>query len=564
MRALAAAAFLIVLAGCPSLPERQSAGGASSDPPAVQDARRRIRNASPASLREAARVLASPDIAESAAAVELAGLGRELFALLYPEIAENPFPAGALSAKYGPLFASVRGKKVVVPDPAETDFFRVVIPGLILIAPVEGVDEVTLSLFENGLKNADEKSGRVSVLPPYLQALSMYRRAVGSSRAGGAEAAEIIALLQECIQRDTTFYPGYLTAADLYSSQGKPADALALLGEAAEALPGNVSILKKMSSAAIAAGKLQEALDASAKALMISPDDAEASMIRARAFELQGSWYQSVRIIEAVLKRYPDMGDAIRTQARLLADKAGNIEEAARLLTAAERRSPADPSYPELLGRILLDAGRGSEGELALARALELAPGRMSTLELLLGHAVRTKRWLQAKTYLAQILVLSSAGQYIATGYTIAWNLGDYAGAEAYARKLVQTAYGEAPEYLLARALHVQGNNAEALPLVEKGIVEAKTPAVKSRFLYLRASIQRTNPEEAIMDLRTALMADGDNLDALLLISELLAGSKQFHAAALYLKRAAALSSEDAGLKARIAELEKLANSQKK
>jgi tetratricopeptide (TPR) repeat protein len=178
---------------------------------------------------------------------------------------------------------------------------------------------------------------------------------------------------------------------------------------------------------------------------------------------------------------------------------------------------------------------------------------------------MRTKRWLQAKTYLTQILAVSNAGQYISAGYTIAWNLGDFPGAAEYARKLVQTGYGDSPEYLLASALHALGNDAEALTMAEKGITDAKSPAIRGRFLSLRASIQKqSNPDGAIKDLRTALLADGDNLNALLLLAELLAAGKQYHGAVLYLKHAATLTAEDSGIKARIAELEKLAESQKK
>ncbi len=555
-----------MLAGCPTVPGRQGTAPGSQDPPLIQNARRLLSTGSPDSLEEAARALSLPDAAGSPGTAGLLELGRELFSALYPEMKDNPFPADAAGGAYAPLFEAVRANTVVVPDPAETDFFKLIVPGLILLHPPEGMDDVTLSALEKAFAAADEKTGKISVLPPYLRGLSIYRRASsGTEGTGGVEAAEILALFQESIQRDPSFYPGIMAMADLYAVQGKYTDALTLLNDAAAILPDSASILKKISATALSAGKSQAALDASAKALLISPDDAEASMIRARAFEQQGSWYQAIRIIDTVLKRDPDMADAIRLQARLLADKAGNREEAVKLLTDAEARFPTDPAYPELLGRILLDAGRGNEGEAALVRALDLAPGRMNALELLLNYSMRTGRWLQAKSYLTRILELSGAGQYVAAGYTIAWNLGDYQAAADYARKLVSLGYGESPQYQLARALHALGNDAEALTMAEKGVADAKTPAVKSRFLYLRAAITGpSEPEKAVADLRMALLADSVNLDALLLISDLLAASKDFHAAVLYLKQAAALSSEDAGIKARIAELEKLSTPQKK
>ena len=93
MRALAAAAFVIVLAGCASGPGKDGATTSKSEPRAIQSARQYLTNASPESLAKAASELKAPDLAASPDAQELAGLGRELFAMIYPEIADNPFPA---------------------------------------------------------------------------------------------------------------------------------------------------------------------------------------------------------------------------------------------------------------------------------------------------------------------------------------------------------------------------------------------------------------------------------------------------------------------------------------
>jgi tetratricopeptide (TPR) repeat protein len=526
--------------------------------PSVTNALNAIHKGSPESLQAAARMLAVPDIAGILSARDLAGVGRELFGLMYPDLPTNPFPSDARSSIYGELFAAVRNKTVKAPSPTDTDFFLLVFPGLLLLDPSTRIDAPTMDGLEAGLTHADEVSRKTSVLPPYLLALLKVRRAV--STGGSPDVSTMTAalsLFQESQRRDPSFYLGQRKAADILISQNKSADALAFVTTESRNFPDDPSLSKKLAQVALEGGNPQAALDASAKAMMANPTDSEIFMIRARAYEQTGNWSQAIRVLDTLLLQFPNSSPALLMKARLLADNADQPEDAIQMLIDDELRFPKDPSFPELKGRILLDEGRGDEGLKALNHALELQPDRISTLKLLMKDAVKLKQWMQANAYLARVPEASRTGDDQLIGYQISWNLGDYKQAATFARKMLSANYGQAPHLLLARAFHAQGNDAAARPLIDAGFQAAKDSGVKSELYRLRAEIVRqTAPEEALKDLRSALFENPDNVDALIAISDMLSTARQYRAALGYLKHAADLSPDNAGLRVQIQTLD--------
>jgi tetratricopeptide (TPR) repeat protein len=559
--------LVLALAGCVSEPETgpRSAAQRKWDALAVSDERtlsdkafsaldkayELIRTASPDSLKKAAGALGAVELSKSLQANELCGVGRGLYEVLYPEPAPNPFPVEARSEIYGKIFSALKRKAVELPYVEEKDFFSLVLPCLILLDPGAAVSSGDLEFIAQTLRRADAMSGKSSVLPPYLLGLAAEK---------SGKTADALAFYRESAGRDPSFYPGSIKTADVLSAENKPAEALRILKGLADILPRDVGLAKRTARAALDCGDTQSALDASARIMLAAPEDADGALLRAEAFAEAGNWFQALRVLDTWLAHSPDSVPAILMKARLLAEKGGDPEEAVSILTEAQSRSPKDADILELRAKILLSEGRSNEGISALMQTLELQPDRLSALRLLLDYCIRTRQWLQASSYVAKILAVSDSGRDLEAAYEVAWNLGDFPGAAGYARRLVDKNYGEAPRLLLARALYAQGADAEAGPLVETGLAAAGSPGVRSRYLSLRAVMALpARPADALRDLRASLLADPDNLEALRAISSLLAGQGRYHAALGYLKHAAAISPNDAGLSMEVRDLEEKA-----
>jgi Tfp pilus assembly protein PilF len=544
----------LVLGGCataaaPQRPpeepaqERAAAEAAAVDA-ALARALRLVEIASPASMAEAERVLASDPLKGAGAgpAAGIATRGSALFELLYPE-ADSPFPAGAAAA-------STEGE-------VSSDFLTLATPALALLDAREmrgvprraaGADKSQAASFAAALAKADDLNPE-SVLPPYLEALLAERQSDGTPAAR--------ALYEECLRRAPSFYPAASAIARIIIDAGAVPGDLPRLEQLASLLPTAPLRFEALARAALAAGAPEGAADAAAQGLLVAPEDPRFALLRAQAFESLGDWYQALRILDALLKLAPDLPAAILMKARLLHESAANDAEALRILLDAEVRFPSYPELPEMRGGILLDEGQADEGVAALTAALALQPDRVSTLTLLLKEEVRTLQWSEASALLDRIPERELTPAHLRIGWQVATGLGDHEKSLAYARSLVAKA-GSAESFALeARSLLAAGRPAEALPAVDRGLSLAGSPEVRSELYAIRAAAGSDDP---LRDLRSALRDNPDNVEALAAITGLLAGQTEYRKALEYAKRAAALSPGNVELEGKIADLQALAD----
>jgi tetratricopeptide (TPR) repeat protein len=538
-RQLLAAMMLmtIALAGCRTTAgtgviEKQKAARADA---AIAKALLLLEDASLPALGEAAGLLASGDAAGGAKAAALESLGTFLFQRLYPEV-PDPFPADS-------------------PPPADrgvgaSRFFAAAIPALIILEPGARIDDALAETLTERLRSAEGENAH-SVIPPYLQGLLLERR--------GASVAEARAMYEECLFRAPTFYPAGAKLAAIIIAEGAAAAELPRLELLASLLPTASKRFTALARAYLAAGKPQEAADAAAKGLLLSPDDAGFVLLRARAFEAQENWFQSLWILDALLKLKPDEPAAILMKARLLYEKQRSAEEAMSMLFEAEGRFPLDAGFPELRGRILVETGRVSEGIALLTRALSLAPGRVSLLTLLLKVAVQGQQWNQASSWFAQIPDAALTPEHLELGWKVATNLNDHVQAIARAQRLGSLTGGAHPLALEARSMVSAGRPAQAMKLVDHALLNVEAPpAVRADLLVIRSTAGSDDP---LRDLRSALLEDPDNLEALVGISARLADQQEYRKAMGYARRAAAISPDNASLAEKVSELETLADS---
>ncbi|MGA2976571.1 MAG: tetratricopeptide repeat protein [Spirochaetia bacterium] len=553
---LAAILAALALAGCATTPPTQSAARAvvSSAQAAVRwgdflrfekadavldRAIRLLETASPGSLADAAQLLASPDVkaaggiaAAASKAADAGSLGNALFQQIYPELS-NPFPPGtpAQTAQAAGL----------------SPFFSRVLPGLALLDPTTTVDDAQEADMRAGLSAAAAMNPD-SALPSYLQGLLTLRR--------GGPASDARAQFEEALRRLPGFYPAGRELADIIIRGGTAANELPRLEQLASLLPTAPARFAALARAALAAGKPEQAADAAAQGLLVAPDDPSFVLLRAEALEAQGNWYQSLWIIDALLKVKPDESDAMLMKARLLYEKGENSAEALQVLTEAEQKFPTDASFPELQGRILLSNGRSDEGVVALTQSLTLSPGRVTVLSLLLHEAARAQKWDDAASWLAQIPEQSRSPDDLRMGWRTAMGLGDFAQALAHARALEKKGGGPDAMALEARALVAAGQQAQALSVVDAALPQAGEAALRSELYVIRST---AGSEDPLRDLRSALREEPDNGEALAAIADALAAQQEYRKAMEYARHAAELAPDNAQLVQKASDLEKRA-----
>jgi tetratricopeptide (TPR) repeat protein len=536
---------VLLIGGCASTPKVDT--GEQKAKALQAEATRLIEIASIRSLEQAATILMSPALDGSAKARTQLSLAADLFRKLYPE-ASSPYPHSTPAP----------GKDAI----NESAFFLQVMPGLVLLVPGESLEESVAANLKARLSSASRLNPD-SVLPPYLLGLLLERQ--------GGDPAAARALFEESLRRGPDFYPAGVKIAQIIIQGGTPrtgaaspvagaafipAAELPLLTRLAALLPTQTLRLAALAHANLAAGQPQAAADAAAQGLLSAPNDPQFFLLRAQAVEALGNWYQALALLDTLLKVKPDQPQALLMKARLLYEKQQNSEEAIAVLRDAEARFPSDASFPELQGRILLETGRSDEGVSVLTIALSMEPGRVSTLVLLLRQAIQTQSWTTAAELLTQMPDKTLTPDLLRLAWEVETNLGDSARAIAYAQALERAESGASPLALEARSLVAAGQIDKAKEVVTRALAVADTPALRSELLYLRSTAGSDDP---MRDLRSALLVNPENQEALIAISDLFAQQQDYRKAAAYARQAAELSPQSASLAQKAAELQKRA-----
>ena len=554
---------ILLVAGCAGAPEEVEELPTGPDPLLLENARGLIERGAPEHLREAAELLQRPADTFPEAG-ELAAFALALFDLLYPELSGSGYLAGsAYYSEYnGPYRDALdRARSGQAPQTGSTaggeDFFDLVVPALFTVRrdPAGAQADIPELSGYLGLLKQAEAQNLFSVLPPYLQG-RIYELQGDPGRAAS--------LYRESLNKAAaSFYPGRQSLAAILLRQGQAQEAVALLEESAELLPEDFSIRYGLAQAYFQAGQLEEASTTVARALIDSPDRPELMLLRARVLIAEGNWTQALRPLNLLLYQHPENREAYLLSARILYDKAKHPEDALEILRAAETQFPAAAEFPELAGRIYLETGRSGEGLNKLQRALDLEPGRVSTLRLLLSNAMRMRRWLQAAIYLSEILEQEQSQSDLLQAIEIYESLGDPAQVLYYAEQLYRSNPTEENRVIYAKTLLQAGQTEQASALVEQGLEQTESSRFHSSLLTLKASLAAEDSiEEALALLREALMEHPENYEAIVKIAELYMEQRELRKASLYLKQAIALDPNNAALRVQLQSVEKALGTQ--
>jgi tetratricopeptide (TPR) repeat protein len=159
---------------------------------------------------------------------------------------------------------------------------------------------------------------------------------------------------------------------------------------------------------------------------------------------------------------------------------------------------------------------------------------------------------------LAQIPEKALTAALLRMAWQVETSLGDHSRAVLYAKSLERIKGGARPLVLEARSLVAAGQAEQAMEVVTRALTVAETPALRAELLTIRAAAGSDDP---MRDLRSALLVDPENQEALIAISDLFEKQQDYRKAAAFAKQAAELSPQNAGLAQKAMELQRRAES---
>jgi tetratricopeptide (TPR) repeat protein len=528
---------------------------------------------SPSALARAKDLAAKPSALKADESAALAAIAAGVSALAYPEepAAQQPKPAmeGLSALSIGLLQAlsdASAGRFPAVPPEAAGTSLGELIPALVVF--VSDSSDSSRRAFDALDRFA--RLGAPSIMPSLL-------RGVDAERRGDWQGA--LGLYRSALAIAPDAWSASLGSARALLAQKRFADALAALTPLAKGHAGLASFDRPFALALYAIGRYAEAEPYVARVLTRDPQDSRFILMRARLLVRSKAYPQALPLLDA----YGTVDPSNRLYLLLRSLECEGLRTREEALKWARRGLAAYPDDPELLAAAarLLYAGPAfgrEEARVLASRACELtaagsvaatdsdaessssiqaaraAAGVEASRILALDSAARYK-WSDAAASLeragaafedkalAARILLKSGNARGSLDYAAAWRRSEpasEAATEAYLRALIATGDEKAAQEAIARLL--------------PGTISAP---YRSVLYFLQSKLQKSD-EAALTLLRSALVENADNPEALAAVSDIQLRRKDLPKARFYLKQAIALDPDDPELEARQKKLDEL------
>lgn len=499
---------------------------------------RLILMGSPASLAQALELAAASERVPRADARAYAWVAYELARMAYPDIT----PAQAALSEQpgeGPLtkaFIDARNGRGAA-EPAQGG-------PLFEFLPMIGVFRLRTSAVSQAALLAYERFSAAGI----PSALAAHARGVALERSGDPRGA--LASYQAALALAADCYPASLASARLLSDAGRAAEALAALEPLDPLVKAGHAYRRAYAYALYAAGRFEEALPLVTRVLQDDPLDSRFVLFRAHMLIQRGEFRLAGPLLDAYASVDPN--DKLYLLLRARASSEGAKDRNAALATARRgvERYPNDAPLLTLAAELLFqgDPRERLEAISLAGRAVKADPRNRQALALLLAAdlagrdgAAAAARADEIRSYYPDYADFESLYRSYAM-----------AGRTDEARAVVQSwrqkdPASEAAALAWARMLVDSGSRAEASAFVNQQLAAKGSPSYRSNLFLLQARLQ-ANDEAALASLRSSLIENGLNVDALLAMTDLYLRRADYQRARFYLRQALSLEPARADL----------------
>lgn len=501
---------------------------------------------SPRSLDTALDLLEGTEAGSSEYGQELRYLAVTLADILYPAVAaEMPSVPPPASGVYPQLFNTVRtGKYPLVPQEAAS-FLTLIIPPMACL--FTSAPEV-LEQCSEALRQAESLETR-SVVPPYLLGV------IGEKRKEWNEAMDYYT---RALETDDSCYVADLGWARAALQQGRVEDALERLEVLAERFPDDAAIMYLRAYGNYLRQDYNGALEILTDALRATPDNTTYLLLRAKILEAQGNVDQARRILSIVETKMPENEEIAYLRGKILFGQE-RFAEAAEDLEASMESYPSSERLQELYGEVLIAAGRSDEARAYLREKLEDDPENLRSLELLAKEARDAGEWEQAAGYVERLLEIDIKNDYVRLAAEVFSALDDWEKTHTYAGQLYEEEEYDGKTVLLYLESLIKTGRTDRAETVAREALATETDSVIRSTLYYHLSRVLDDRTARLDALRSALLENLHNIDALVALAGLYAEAGDYRKAYRYINQAYMLEPDNPTIRAELRRIEELA-----
>ena len=498
-----------------------------------------VQNGSPDSLRDAMALMRQKGGEYEEYEKVLAAVSAEIMKLVWPSekitwdipviTEDNPY-TGAISSVRQGVFDSSTGN---------VDFLATLLPALVIVNNVSDIS--VYEPCENAIKAALEIQSD-SVLANYLMAV-LYEK-----KRNFENAEKYLKLAYDASPKTTEINLAY---SRILRTNGNLTEASKVLNTI-DSTVNDLAVLKQNAYIAFDAKDYDAAELYVARVLQQTPNDLEFLLFRAKILVEKKDYIHAVSLLDVYARQDNTSIDYLVLRARVQLDWSKNT------IAASETVEKALQMYPDNVDALMFAARISSEtdspvagkyaDELA-ARVLEKRPGNQEAMTYALDGLIHRENWKEAYTASRNLISLGNVSPAVVEKYVnVCIKLGKNGEAYDYAK----ASYDANPSdelllqaYILA---YSKVGNRDAVVKYIDSLMNNASPKVKS-YLYYRRSYLQLTEEKALADLRSSLIANPRNSDALFRLYELYYAKQDYRKAQYYLRQVVAINPNDSSFK---------------
>ena len=448
---------------------------------------------------------------------------------VYEVTAETPYTGALTSVKKG-IYDTSTGN---------TDFLSTFLPSLVLLTP--NITQNVQNQCEQGILNS------LAMNPDSVAA--NYLAGVYYEKAGDYKKSE--EYLKKVYSSSKTMEI-LLEYAKVLTKNGNPSLAQTVLQESGAENSTNIQVLKQNAYIAFDKKDYAAAEDYVARVLQQTPNDLEFVLFRAKIFIEKNDYIHAVSLLDMYARQNDENIDYLILRATVQLDWSKNTNAATETIEKAMRLYPDNAEVLMIAAKIssVTDGPVGGKyaDELAVM-VLDKDPSNESALIYALDGLVQRENWQEAYD-ISSKLIKNQAGndELIMKHVTVCLKLGKKSEAKEIAEKAyASNAANEtvAQTYILV-CTEVLSRD-ESLKLIDS-MMSGASSKMKSYLYYRRSYLQR-NEDSSLADLRSSLIANPRNSDALFRLYEIYYGKKDYRKAQYYLRQVVAINPNDSSVK---------------
>ena len=498
-----------------------------------------VQNGSPDSLREAMSLMRKKSIEFDESEKVLAAVSAEIMKLVWPSekitwdipviTDENPYMGAISSVKQG-VFDSSTGN---------VDFLTTLLPALVIMN--NNSDISILEPCENAIQAALQIQSD-SVLANYLMA-KLYER-----KRSFENAEKYMALAYTSSPKTTEINLAY---SRILRANGKLAEASQILNSI-DNTSNDIAVLKQNAYIAFDAGEYDSAEMYVARVLQQTPNDLEFLLFRAKILVEKKDYIHAVSLLDVYARQDSSSIDYLVLRARVQLDWSKNTAAASETVEKALQMYPDNVDALMFAARISSETDSPVAGKYAdelAARVLEKKPGNQEAMTYALDGLIHRENWQEAYTASRNLISSGNVSPAVVEKYVkVCLKLGKNAEAYDYAKARYDA--NPTDELLLESyilAYSKVGNRDAVLKYIDS-LMASASPKVKSNLYYRRSYLQLTE-EKALADLRSSLISNPRNSDALFRLYELYYAKQDYRKAQYYLRQVVAINPNDSSFK---------------